>query len=413
MFNCQKIATSAGISLYMYKHIFQNEELKESPNKILQCEQESYKGGRCEVFKKSYSGNELYYYDINSSYPSSMCDDMPFEYQKTMKYNDKKFTNINEITKYNLYLSKSIYKGNDKYFINNLLIRNKNKNIYSTKNTDYSYHWGVELIECMNNGCDIYIKEQLFYSNKKLFSEFSKYYYNERIIEKEKGNDSKQLFYKNICNSLYGKFGQKQFNNKKIIENNNEIYETIGKNKLINFEIINDKMLIEYEPNDDNYIGKLVRFSSYISACSRTKLSEQMRYIGHEHIYYCDTDSIFTSKQINKKYISKKLGDWKLEDIISKALFISPKCYYYESLDQIVKKSKGIKSDELTNTDYIECHINNKNIKQNCIRFNRSFNGITITENEINLKSIYNKRKFINDTISEAYENMEELEKTF
>ena len=413
MYDCQKIGTAAGVSLNMYKHVFQEDEIKQSPEKILIHEKNAYKGGRTEVFKKKYEGIDggLYYYDINSSYPSSMLEAMPFEYRKTMVYDDEKRIKEN-ITKHNLYLAKSVYKGNNKSFIPNLMIRSTEGDIIATKDTDYAYHWGIELMEAIDNGCDIYIREQHFYTEKKIFDSYSTHYYNERLKVK-KTNESKSMFYKLLLNSLYGKFGQKVFTKKCMVSSNQEIFDIIGKdNKLINIEFVgDDKMIIEYETTGDEFeIGKLIRLSSYITALSRSKLSEIMRDIGHEHIYYCDTDSIFTDKKPSDKFIDNNiLGKWKLECEIKKALFLSPKSYYYEDVnEEICKKSKGVQAKRMQIDDY-KGLINGtkKYVSQERMMFFRSFNGVSINEMTRRVQVVYNKRIFNDDNnTSEAYQNI-------
>lgn len=54
-------------------------------------------------------------------------------------------------------------------------------------------------------------------------------------------------------------------------------------------------LLIKYKSFDEeqNNIGNLIRFSSYITSCGRTTLSQGMRKVGFENVYYCDTDSIY------------------------------------------------------------------------------------------------------------------------
>ena len=422
MYDCQKIGTGAGLSLNLFKHVFQKDELKQSPEKILNYEKKAYKGGRTEVFKKKFEKNEnndsqLYYYDINSSYPSSMLEDMPFQYIKTIVYENEIIEKEN-ITKHNLYLAKSIYKGNNKSFIPNLLIRSDKGDIIASKNSDYAYHWGIELIEAIDNGCEIYIREQHFYEEKKIFNTYANYYYNERLKVK-KTNESKSMFYKLLLNSLYGKFGQKVFTKKSIISSNNEIYDIIGKdNKLINIEFIGDeKMIIEYETIGDEFeIGKLIRFSSYITALSRTKLSQIMRNIGHKHIYYCDTDSIFTDKKPTIDFIDNNiLGKWKLECIIKKALFLSPKSYYYEDIDEeICKKSKGVDARRMEISDYNGLiNESKKYVSQSRMMFFRSFNGVSINEMIRRVQVVYNKRIFNDDSnTSEAYSNINEWSKS-
>lgn len=48
----------------------------------------------------------------------------------------------------------------------------------------------------------------------------------------------------------------------------------------------------------------MVRFSSYITACSRINLLEGMIKVGHENVWYCDTDSIVCSKKLPESMIS-------------------------------------------------------------------------------------------------------------
>ena len=79
------------------------------------------------------------------------------------------------------------------------------------------------------------------------------------------------------------------------------------KNKIIDFKELNTsgKVAIKYKTIDEqnNSIGSLVRFASYIAAKSRTNLAIGMRAVGYENVYYCDTDSIFTCKQLPAEMI--------------------------------------------------------------------------------------------------------------
>lgn len=66
-------------------------------------------------------------------------------------------------------------------------------------------------------------------------------------------------------------------------------------------------------------------------------------------VYYCDTDSIFTSKPLPENIISSgRLGDWKLEGMVEQGVFIAPKfywCKYADGHQQL--KIKGINSQGL------------------------------------------------------------------
>ena len=364
-FNLTKCQTAANMSLKCYRQIFEPCDIESSPDNIYKKELTSYKGGRTEVFKKHFRSHfkehrKLYYYDINSSYPHSMTFLMPYKYIKTNYY--KEFNcKIENLVDTNLYLAKSTYSGNERILIPNLLVRDDKKCLKTSLNTDYDYHWGVELKESIILGFKINIKEELVYETKYLFKEYAEYFYNERLKVKEK-NPVLSAFYKSLLNSLSGKFGQKIFNRSELIDPDDLPNYLTSDNILINFQIIDDNILIEYKNNEcqDKTVGRLVRLIAYITAHARTHLAEAMRSVGHENIYYCDTDSIFTDKKLDDKFIDQsKLGYFKLEVApLSEADFVAKKTYSFAGYDEDgklkdrVQKGKGIDSKQLDYEDY-------------------------------------------------------------
>lgn len=412
--NCQ---TSARIALKTFKYCFLNNDIVESPPKIQQNEVDRYKGGRTEIFKKEFDDNKkkLYYIDINSSYSACMTEQMPDNYIKSMTLNKKELTE-KEIILTNGYYCKIEYMGTDNNFIPNILSRNHDGCVIATKNIDFQWVWGCEVLEAIKNNCKVICSEIEYYESHKesIFNNYIKYFYGERLKAKANNNSIKSSFYKIMLNSLYGKFGQKDKTSKKIVHNSHEMYAFLkDTDELISFQEINDKLLFEYKQTTNKYIGSLVRYSSYITASGRCKLSEVMRSIGHEHIYYCDTDSIFTDKLPPKKFLdNEKLGKWKIETKtpIKKAIFLSPKTYYYVCEDeQIAKKAKGIKADKLTETDYIL--MNNKSVSkiiQENNMFSRSLeNGVKINPVVRTIHTMYNKRIFTGND-SEAFDNIKQ-----
>ena len=415
----QKCGTGAAIALRCYQQVFQDDWLTQSPNEIIKNERDAYKGGRTEVFKKMFKTNgnsKLYYYDINSAHPASMIKPMPYKYIKTEPFNNDKLK-YDDLVDSNNYLASIKYIGKDKNFIPNILIRSKG-HIIACENSDYAYHWGIELKEAIKNGCEITVKSCDMYESKELFSNFSNYFYNERLKVK-KTNAAKSQFFKLLLNSLYGKFGQKLFTKRILLNNCNEMYQMLGDDKyLCGLSEIGNKILVEYEEADreKKSIGNLVRFSSYISACTRCKLSEVMRDIGHEHIYYCDTDSIFTDKKPSDIFLdNEKIGYLKLETgehLIDIAYFLAPKSYCY-ALDngKIKNASKGVDSKKLTIDNYEDLYTGKvKSVVQNRGMFFRSFEGVKIEEHDRSISVVYNKRIWDNNE-SKPFKNIYEWEK--
>jgi len=418
--------TSAGLAVKMFQQCFQNETLYQSPDKVIKKERLAYKGGRTEVFKREFRFDivkkHLLYYDINSAHPSGMQKPMPYKYQYTMEYDDKKIS-INDIIDYNLYKARTVYKGNVECYIPNILHRTEKGNIIAVRNCPISYQWGMELKEAILDGCEVYIEEELFYEGKTIFKEFAEYFYNERLKIK-KTNKAKSLFYKNVINSFYGKFGQKLFNSSAYVNSADDMMEILKGDMTImtDFEVVNDKLLFSYKNEDlkNQNIGNLTRFASYIAMTTRCKLAEFKRDVGHENVYYCDTDSVFTTQEPSEKFKSQDvLGLWKIEEvkvngvkkpaIINHAVFLAPKVYYYKTIDGYDgKASKGVRSDDIEPEEYIQ--LSNGEIdyiaKSNDMFF-RSYSGVKITETTRRLKTVYNKRNWTGND-SEPFMNIEE-----
>ena len=435
MFDVQMCATGAGIAMKIFKQCFLDKKLIESPKKVTENEKRRYKGGRTEVFKKRFTSNEihkyLYYYDVNSMYPWAMTELMPDVYLKTEKINDEEFKEDN-ISKINGYYAKVEYVGNDESFIPNILTRTDEGDIIACKKTDFDWHWGCELIEACKNNCKVIVREVEHYSytcidgHNTTFGPYSKYFYNQRLLVK-KTNSAKANFFKLLLNSLYGKFGQKVFTRKELVFSAEEMYGLIGQmERLLNFTPIDDMIMVEYERTGDEFaIGKMVRYSSYIAACARSKLSEFMRVVGHENVYYCDTDSVFTTKQPPKDFIHDDiLGKWKEETktpIVS-AVFLAPKSYYYVCEDKINeeetikgkvdKKSKGVRAEKLCIENYDDLASGvKKKISQENDMFKRSFECVKINPSVRRIQSVYNKRIW-DDNDSKSFTNIKQWRDT-
>lgn len=416
-YNLTNCTTGANLALKMFQQCFLDDDITQSPPEIIIKEREAYKGGRTEKFKNIFEAtgdNRMYYYDVNSSYPYSMTKEMPWKYLRTAKSSDVKVDskNIKILIPYHLYSAKWKYVGTDNNVIPNMLIReSKSHEIIAVKDTEtYEYCWGCELLEAVKNGFEVTINEINLYETKPLFKTYVNHIYNERLKAKKEGKASMALFYKLLLNSLYGKFGQKAFTTTKLCRNSREVYSELVKNKgiLKDFDLYDDIIMIEYacEENVNMSIGKLVRLSSYIAAESRCTLSGFMRNVGHDNVYYCDTDSVFTTKKPTQEMISQsELGKWKEEcKPIVRACFNAPKSYTYRCEDgKFDNKCKGIRGEKVKESDYYDLSDGTiKSISQTMTMFRRGFDNVKIFEQERTITPVNNKRIW-NGNESSAY----------
>src|SRR6267142_159046 len=123
------------------------------------------------------------------------------------------------------------------------------------------------------------------FQRKNIFKDYVTTLYNLRS-QYPKGHPL-NLITKLLLNSLYGRFG--------MIDSFPTI-EIIDKNESIEF--------IENSPNMDIIL------------------------------YYSDTDSIYIDKPLPPEMVdSKSLGKMKLENVLTKAIFLAPKVYYLETVE--------------------------------------------------------------------------------
>ena len=252
-----------------------------------------------------------------------------------------------------------------------------------------------------------------------LFTSFIDTMYDNRIKNKD---ESLNIMFKLIMNSLYGRFGMNPNQQKTILTNTradfsdiSQYYKIHGIKPVTNTDyyifnysdILNDKVKYDFNKNKINNTdlkrlrskglktpnsGVAVQIASAITAYARMEIYE---YKKDDGVCYSDTDSIFTSNKLDDKYVSDtELGKMKLKCKIDKALFISPKLYYYKSGENIIIKSKGVPNTELKYED-IDKLYNEQSISiyyiSNFIRKIKEF-IITSSIKKITLTGKLNKR---------------------
>jgi hypothetical protein len=400
-YNTLGCVTVGSIAKKLYNQCFQKDVLFGSTGEILQAEKDAYFGGRCSIFKKSFESiandDKLYAYDINASYVNEMTHMMP--YKIIRNYNMEKTFNINNVDiiedVYLYYISGYNYIGNDDNVINNLVETDENGETQSYKNYNKNtVHWGIELRAAILNGFNINVYKIVEYSEKPVFADFATYCYSQRLINKDT-NISKSKYFKAVGNNLYGKFAQKQNNKSKLVNNFSDIFDILDDdmNNLVNFTPMTGTMgFLEYKDEENVNYSSLTRFSSYISARAKVALHNAFLDVGFSHVYYTDTDSLYTTKQLSPSFVDNtKLGKFKLEAIITKAVFYSPKNYSVITNDNNkIVKSKGIKSNLITDDDLLNLENNKAVSKQHTI-FKKSLEGVKIVKQNFTLDTKHKK----------------------
>lgn len=295
----------------------------------------SYYGGRVEVFKmRSY--DRLYFYDVRSLYPYVMKKyPMPVGSPKLVaKFYD------DEIGFYRCNISiPEMYLPPLPHVIEHKLLFpiGNFSGVYSSTE--------IQLAEKL--GCEIDIDYGYVFPSTYLFDKYidKMYYY------KENGNTATKKIGKLLLNSLYGKFGQ----NRK-------------KQSLIRASGLASLGLVPYDESHALFSKESISkatfiipsIASWITSCARTELMNWLLKAGEQNIYYCDTDSVCSTKQLPT---GKNLGEMKLEYDANEGIFLLPKMYAIRTNDRTIIKAKGFErgfADKLTFTDFEDALHGNK-----------------------------------------------------
>ena len=335
-------------SLKVYKQNFEKEPLNVLNSYVENFIRKTYYGGRCEVFKKTL--DKGYYYDVNSLYPFCMSQEMPCGfYFEVLNYEP----DLIGFYKANVYIPETLN-------IPPIPYRFKNKLIFPTGYLNDIFLSSIELELLKKMGGSFEIIQGICFENKKrIFKDFIDYYYNIKIEAEKNENKSDRLIAKFFLNNLYGKFGQNRQNEKYFFMDNQNINLLDSKIKLYDFNL---NIYSKTEKSKSKNI--LPYIPSWVTALGRVELYNWFIKAGFD-IFYCDTDGFGTKTKLET---GEKLGDIKLEGIMSDFSFKAPKDYTgILNGEQIIKK-KGFFKGQLENeviikiASFKEAIKNNKNI---------------------------------------------------
>lgn len=282
---------------------------------------QTLRGGRVEVFK-TY-GKNLYYYDINSLYPSVMIDNKyPVgKYVKASKHTniEKYFESYCGFGKFKIISSPDLY-------IPYLSCRNKidGKLLFPIGSFE-DYFTFSEIDKALDLGYEIeFLGGYTSLAKTDFFNEFI----NDLYSIRKKSDSAMSLVIKLLLNNSYGKFAENK-------EREEIFFGSPDKDDYINGNIIPwiDEPEIFKMTSIFNKPYHNVGIGSQITAYARDRLYfyiEKVLNCGYS-IYYCDTDSIITNCPPDILGTNqKKLGEMKIEDSIMEGIFIAPKVYAYE-----------------------------------------------------------------------------------
>lgn len=424
--NITEAITISGLALRIYLKDFYNIPLINKLSMYNDIKQ-AYYGGMTEVYKPY--GENLFYYDVNSLYPYVALQDMPgLECSLVYYYSSNK--SIKELFGF-FYCS---IKAPTNSYIGLLPVR-QSFGLDFPLGMWEGWYFSEQLKFAEENGYTIKVLYGYQFNREKdVFKNYISKIYDIKSTTKDKTQKS---ISKSLLNNLLGRFGinlekpvtklltKKGFDTRMLISKITS-YKQITDNKfLVSYipkldpDIIadNDLDIIKIvKKYNDNEVQSLevssVVISAAVTAYGRIHMNKIKLDIlkNGNNIYYTDTDSIVTDKELDSSMISSKLlGKLKLEHEIAKGIFISGKIYCLIDKSGIfINRAKGIISSSLLYDDYLKL-LNNEKVytairKESKIFWERGF--VSIDNKNIILNSdsgnkrikIFDKNNFWIDT---------------
>lgn len=372
--------TISGLAVNIFLNNFDKNNIPmiNKPN-IYKDIKQAYYGGITEVYKPY--GENLFYYDVNSLYPY-VGQDMPgLECSKILYY--KQIENIDNLFGF-YYCSVETPLNN---YLGLLPLRTKS-GISFPIGKWFGWYFSEELKFAKNNGYKIKVlKGYNFNREVDVFKDYINKVYG---IKSNPSNNSQKAVAKSLLNNLLGRFGinlEKPVNevlSKKAFESKMAMY------KIMSYQPISeDKYLVSYIPKLDydiitshnlDFLKVLNKFkdkelqgfnvtsipiSAAVTAYARIHISQLKLDImkGGGKIYYSDTDSIVTNKELSPSMVSsKEIGKLKLEHELEKGIFITGKTYWIrDHSGKSFNRAKGIKPNSLSYSDYLKL-LNNTSV---------------------------------------------------
>lgn len=344
--------STPGQSFNAYRHRFMHTQIfLHDKEEVFDLERKCYYGGRVECWRiGKYEEEEGFYgFDINSMYPHVM---------KANKFpcrllSQRKRCSLPE-------MSQLFERG---YLVCGEFIVNVDRPVFPCKlegNLIFpvgrfkTYLSTPEIIYGIENNLIEKVGHIAIYEGADLFSGYVDYFYKERLKAKEIGNRVNDLLYKLFMNSLYGKFGQKAENWRRL---GDAPPEQIGAWEVYN---IDEKRMDKYkafggslfkQEEETEAFNSFCAVAAHVTAYARMCLLEFIEKIGWDNILYMDTDSLFVNKagaaNLEGEISDTDLGKMKLEKTGKVIEIYSPKDYSFAGKI----KRKGVKQGSLAVTD--------------------------------------------------------------
>lgn len=268
----------------------------------------AYAGGRVEIFRPYFRGpGKLHCYDVNSLYPAVMlaAERVPGRFLEVEPFPRPDYSRLG-------------------FFEGEVEVRpDVDLPVLWTRGKKFLFPTGhlsgiwpaVEIQRASELGQIRAARWRRFYSFGDLGSVFRAYISELYERRRNATSDVERVIVKLLMNSLYGRLGLRRDREGLALDDGQ-----LGVTPDWEIRLGGNTFRFAREPKEIQTFSN-VAIAAWITALARLKLHDHLRAGG---VYYCDTDSLFTTKTLPT---SDALGALKLEYSVAEACFLLPKTY--------------------------------------------------------------------------------------
>ena len=335
-------STLASQAFGTYRHRFMPYQIAVHNNeRALKLERDSYVGGRTECFKLGKYTGEFYYIDVNSMYPSVMLDNL---------YPNKL------IGCYSIVESQDLKRWRNQYAVICSVTLKTDQADYPIVHdgklvfpigTFKTTLAGPEFWRAYDSGHVAKIHQASVYEQAKLFTGFVRYFYDQRLAAKKRGDVVNTFNFKVLANSLYGKFGQRgrRFD---IVDECDPNVVSIEDHWDADTQEASTRRcfggIVQQWVTDGESFNSFPAIAAYVTSYARLILADAINLADRKNCYYCDTDSLVVNREGWEHLVDlidqDRLGAWGLDTILGSMTLHGPKDYVFD--DKTVLK--GVKA---------------------------------------------------------------------
>lgn len=334
--------TLAGQSMRAFRHRYMDHPILLDDNiGALELARASYHGGRTEAFTIGKVAGPIHCLDVNSMYPAVMESK---SYPTVLRL----FTHRISLAELTDYLKR--------YCVVAKVCLETREPIYAHATKDkllfpvgrlVATLTTPDLVTAIRMGQVRSVLSAAIYDRAPIFQRFVQELYQLRLQASARGDEVNKWLLKILMNSLYGKFAQSGAVWSEIGESEDATIRTwveIDADTGIRRSLRQFAGIVQEKSREAESAASHPAIASHVTAYARAQLWQLFLDAGKEHVYYCDTDSIYVDavgrERLSKQIDPATLGALKVEAVYPWMVFHGPKDY--ATPDKVV--CKGVKS---------------------------------------------------------------------